>query len=375
MPELAASVERHGETAVVRLRGDVVIPTAHVLYRTLRELERRRDVTRIVVDFARVGRLDSSAVAVLALAGRACAQAGRTLELEALAEHQRAAFALDPALPPPAVPRPDPPSYVEALGERALATAGSVRSLGGLVRESATEAWAVVTRRRRLPPGAVAAQLATMGADAVFIVGLLSFLLGMTIAFQGIVQLQRFGAGVFVGDMVGWSMVREFSPLITAIVLTGRTGAAIAAELGTMRVGLEIDALRAMGVSPVRFLVLPRLAALTFAGPALTLMSMFIGISGGMLVAALQMDMTPTAFWLRIVQRVELGDFLHGFLKSFAFAWIIALAGSYLGLRASGDASSVGIATTRTVVASIFFIIVVDAAFATAITAVEGPRL
>ncbi|HEY5949122.1 MAG TPA: ABC transporter permease, partial [Kofleriaceae bacterium] len=204
--------------------------------------------------------------------------------------------------------------------------------------------------------------------DAVFIVGLLSFLLGMTVAFQGAVQLQKFGAGVFVADMVGWSMVREFAPLITAIVLTGRTGAAIAAELGTMRVGAEIDALATMGVSPIRFLVVPRMAALTFVQPALTLMAMFIGIAGGFVVAAMVVDMSPLTFWSHITERVTIGDFAQGLGKSFVFAQIIGLTACHLGLRASGDANSVGRATTRTVVISIFMIVVVDAVFATIIT-------
>jgi phospholipid/cholesterol/gamma-HCH transport system permease protein len=158
------------------------------------------------------------------------------------------------------------------------------------------------------------------------------------------------------------------APLMTAIMLSGRTGAAIAAELGTMRVGQEIDALTAMGVSPIRFLVVPRLAALTFALPALTLIAMFIGICGGMLVAGLLLGMGPATFWMRIIDRVDMADFLQGFLKSFVFAWIIGLTASHLGMRAEGDASSVGAATTRTVVVSIFFIIVVDALFATGIS-------
>jgi phospholipid/cholesterol/gamma-HCH transport system permease protein len=123
-----------------------------------------------------------------------------------------------------------------------------------------------------------------------------------------------------------------------------------------------------MGVSPIRFLVVPRLAALTFALPALTLIAMFIGIGGGMLVAGLLLNMGPATFWMRIVDRVDMADFLQGFLKSFVFAWIIGLTATHLGMRASGDASSVGAASTRTVVVSIFFIIVVDALFATAIS-------
>jgi phospholipid/cholesterol/gamma-HCH transport system permease protein len=173
---------------------------------------------------------------------------------------------------------------------------------------------------------------------------------------------------VFVADMIGMSMVRELVPLMTAVIITGRTGAAIAAELGTMQVRSEIDALSTMGISPVRFLIVPRIVAITLIGPALTLVGIFVGILGGMLVAAVTIDMPPVTFWARVVDRVTLLDFVHGLGKSLVFAWIIGFSGSYLGLRASGDASSVGSATTRTVVASVFFIILVDAVFATITT-------
>jgi phospholipid/cholesterol/gamma-HCH transport system permease protein len=162
-------------------------------------------------------------------------------------------------------------------------------------------------------------------------------------------------------------------PLMTAVIITGRTGAAIAAELGTMQVRSEIDALATMGINPVRFLIVPRILAITVIGPALTLIGIFIGILGGMLVAAVTLDLPAVAFWARIVERVTLLDFVHGLGKSLVFAWIIGLAGSHLGMRARGDASSVGAATTRTVVASVFCIILVDAVFATISTLLRQP--
>ena len=362
-PAPGTSIERNGRQAIVHVRGDVVVGTARKLHATLRALQRRRDVREVVVDFSDAGRLDSAGVAVIQLAKKGLGRR-RTFQLTGLDERKQAAFEL---APPATKPRKaaDEATFLERVGDKILETGASLRELGRLLLETLHQASKVVMRRAKLPSGSVGGHIITMGADAVFIVGLLSFLLGMTIAFQGIVQLNKFGAGVFVGDMVGMSMVREFGPMMTAIVLTGRTGAAIAAELGTMKVGAEIDALTAMGVSPVRFLVVPRLAALTFIGPALTLMSMFIGMAGGMLVSAMTLDMSPGTFWDRVVGRVGLNDFAQGIGKSFVFAWIIGLAGAHLGMRASGDASSVGNATTRAVVVSIFCIIVFDAVFAT----------
>jgi phospholipid/cholesterol/gamma-HCH transport system permease protein len=362
-----ATIERNGKVAVVHLHGDVIIPTANRLHGTLRNLCRRRDVRTVVLDLADVGRVDSAGVAVIELARRTLERSGKQLQLDNIGENQRAALELSPAGRTRPAPQRDE-TWLEAIGERMEHIGRSARELAALAADVIRQIGLIVTRQRKLPAGSVGQHVLSMGADGVFIVGLLSFLLGVTTAFQGAMQLTKFGAGVFVADMVGWSMIREMAPLMAAIVLAGRTGAAIAAELGAMRVGQEIDALTAMGVSPVRYLVVPRIAALTFALPALTLIAMFIGICGGMIVAALLLDMPALTFWTRIIARVHMSDFLQGFLKSFVFAWIIGLAGSHLGMRASGDASSVGSATTRTVVACIFMIIVVDAVFATTIT-------
>jgi phospholipid/cholesterol/gamma-HCH transport system permease protein len=367
MASVATTVERHGDTAVVHVRGDLIIPTAERLHTTLRHLCRRRDVHKIVVDLSAAGRVDSAGVAVLEIAKHSLEQSGKTLELDQPSDTQRAALELSP--PTRSKPRRgDDDTWLEAIGDRVLRIAEATRLLAHLSFDVVRQGLLVFSGQRKLPGGSVSQQVLTMGADGVFIVGLLSLLLGITSGFQGVMQLTKFGAGPFVADMVGWSMIRELAPLMTAVVLSGRTGAAIAAELGAMRVGQEIDALTAMGVSPVRYLVLPRMIALMFALPALTLIAMFVGICGGMIVAALLIDMPPGVFWMRIVARVDIADFLQGFTKSFVFAWIIGLVGSHLGMRASGDAASVGKATTKTVVACIFMIIVVDAIFATAIT-------
>ena len=362
------TVERDGRSAIVHLRGDLVVPTVRGVYTQLRGVAKRRDVAKLVLDFGGAGRIDSSGVAVVALLGRQLAQSGKKLDLAHLHDQHRAALELlhDADAEPPAPI--EAPGAVERLGEHLIGAAAGFRAFTALIAEILRQLGAIAARRAHTPPGSLRLHIERMGVDAIFIVSLLSFLTGMTMAFQGAMQLQRFGAGVFVADLIGMSMVRELVPLMTAVILTGRTGAAIAAELGTMRVRSEIDALATMGISPVRFLIVPRIAAITVVGPALTLIGIFIGILGGMLVAALTLDMAAVTFWSRVVDRVTLLDFVHGVGKSLVFAWIIGLVGSHLGMRASGDASSVGTATTRTVVISVFLIIVVDAVFATITT-------
>jgi phospholipid/cholesterol/gamma-HCH transport system permease protein len=360
------TVERRGRDAIVHLRGDVEVPRARELYGALRSVCRRRDVGRVVVDFSETGRIDSSAVAAVTLVGQQLQRSGKALDLAQLDERHRAAFALVPHLAPEEAANPAPaPGVLERTGERFYELKDGAVSLLGMVAETTRQAAAVITRRKHLPRESIVGQMTRMGVEAVFIVSLLSFLIGMTTGFQGASQLQKFGAGVFVADMLGLTMVRELAPLMTAVILTGRTGAAIAAELGTMRVRGELDALTAMGINPARFLIVPRLAAITVVVPALTLIAIFVGMLGGMLVATATLEIPPGAFFSRISDRVTLWDFAHGLAKSVVFAWIIGLAGCYLGLHTGHDASSVGKATTRAVVTSIFAIIIVDAVFAT----------
>jgi len=363
------TVERSGRRgATVRLRGDIVLATSRKTWACIRPLLRKRDCDPVVLDFSNAGRLDSSALAIVSLLRRRLAKDGRTLELVELAEQHEAVLALVPAeMSAPATAQPRM-GFVERVGEHVYGMFASAGELGRLIKETVRQTLRVITRRERLPAGALGDQIARMGTDAIGIVGLLGFLLGMTMSFQGAVQLQRVGAGPFVADMIGVSMVREIAPLMTAVILTGRTGAAIAAELGTMRVRSEIDALATMGISPIRYLIVPRVAAITFVGPALSLVCMFIGCMGGLIVASFALDLAPITFWQRMVERLTIGDFAHGLSKSLVFAWIIGFAGSHLGLRASADASSVGSATTRTVVVGVFSIILVDAIFATITT-------
>jgi len=367
VPAAFTELDPRTRTATVRLQGDIVVRTSQQLYGQLRGVARRRGIRKVIVDFAEAGRFDSSGLAVMALGARLMARGGKAFDVAHLSETHRAALDLLPQTEAaaPAGADDDPGGWVQRVGAGVLdyyAAAGEFRAL---VIDVAREAALLAARRKRLPAGELLHQASVMGVDAIGIVGLLGVLLGTTLGFQALVLLERFGAGVFAADMIGLSMVREFGPMMTAIILTGRTGAAIAAELGTMRVRSELDALAAMGISPTRFLLLPRLLALTWVQPALSLMAMFLGIAGGMVVTAVAMHLPPDVFWARIIERVTIGDFVHGITKSVIFAWIIGLTGCHFGMRTTGDAASVGQATTRTVVVGVFFIILVDAAAAT----------
>jgi phospholipid/cholesterol/gamma-HCH transport system permease protein len=205
--------------------------------------------------------------------------------------------------------------------------------------------------------------LQTTGVAALPITGLLSFLLGIVIAYQGAEQLRRFGASIYIVDLVGLSMVRELSPLITAIIVAGRSGSAYAAQIGTMKVTEEIDALRTIGIGSLDLLVLPKVLALVIALPLLTVYTDIMGILGGMVMARAQLDVSFATFLDRLGDAVSLTSFLIGIGKAPVFAVIIALVGCYQGFQVSGSADSVGRQTTMSVVQSIFLVILIDALF------------
>jgi phospholipid/cholesterol/gamma-HCH transport system permease protein len=201
------------------------------------------------------------------------------------------------------------------------------------------------------------------GADGLPIVLLISFLVGLVTAFQAAVQLRQFGANIFVADLVALSITRELGPLMTAIIVAGRSGAAFSAELGTMKVSEEVDALRTLGLDPYLFLVFPRVIALVLVMPLLTVLADIVGILGGLLVALLGLDLTVNAYLLETHKALDLWDVGSGLLKSVVFAFSVALIACQRGLATSGGAEGVGRATTSAVVTSLFSLVVLDAIF------------
>jgi phospholipid/cholesterol/gamma-HCH transport system permease protein len=208
------------------------------------------------------------------------------------------------------------------------------------------------------------------GADALPIVSLICFLIGMIMAFVGNVQLANFGASLYVADLVAIAMVRELGVVMTAIILSGRTGAAFAAQLGSMNANQEIDALRSFGFDPFDFLVLPRVLALVLMLPLLTVYANLVGILGGMAVGAL-VGIPPELFWFETLDSINLVNSSLGVIKSVFFGAVIAITGCMQGMAAAGSSAAVGRATTRAVVISITWIIVLDSAFAVIFTVLD----
>jgi phospholipid/cholesterol/gamma-HCH transport system permease protein len=271
----------------------------------------------------------------------------------------------------PAPPGPPPPSWLQGVGRSTVAVCEQSVALLAFVGESAAALVTCIRHPARLPWRPILFNIRLAGFDALPIVGLLSFLLGVVVAYQGAAQLRQYGANIFVADLVGVSMLREFAPLITAILIAGRSGSAYAAQIGTMAVTEEIDALRTLGIAPLELLVLPKVIALVIALPLLTVFADVMGVIGGMLMAQVQLDVGYVEFLDRFVKAVSPTTFLVGVGKAPVFAVIVAVVGCFQGFRTRGGADSVGRQTTRAVVQSMFLVIVADALFSIAFSALD----
>ena len=266
----------------------------------------------------------------------------------------------------PAAPPAGLTDIFTAIGNTTLRLRQELRDLAGLVGECAFSVGRFFRGQAQFRWQDCWAEMQACGAMALPIVGLISFLVGVIMAYQGAVQLRQFGADIYLADMVGVSVVREMGPLMAAIVLSGRTGAAFAATLGNMKASEEIDALETLGVSPVDFLVMPRLVALLFMMPLLALYSNCLGILGGLVVSAGILDIPARLYWSETKSIVDLSDLSTGLIKAATFGLLIGVAGCLRGLQAERSAAGVGNAATRAVVTAILLIIVSDAVFAVA---------
>ena len=264
-----------------------------------------------------------------------------------------------------------PVSALEYIGQRAASAYEQSVALLAFVGETAMAFVGGIRHPQRIRWRPILFNIRTAGFDALPIVGLLSFLLGVVVAYQGADQLKQYGANIFVVDLVGLSMLREFAPLITAIIIAGRSGSAYAAQIGTMAVTEEIDAMRTLGIAPLELLVLPKIIALVIAMPLLTAFADVLGVIGGMIMAQSQLGVTYGEFMDRFTSAVSVTAYMVGIGKAPVFAAIIVIVGCFQGFRTKGGADSVGRQTTRSVVQSIFLVIVADALFSIAFSALD----
>ncbi len=264
-----------------------------------------------------------------------------------------------------------PPKYrrpkeflLEALGGKVIAIWEEFIDVGRLIVDSIYWSFIAPVEGRGLRWKGLFDELYEMGWRAIPIVALINFLLGLVIAMLSAVQLRLFGMTILVASLVVIGFARELAVVMTGVVVSARTGGAIAAELATMTVSEEIDALKGMGLNVTRFLIAPKVLAIILAMPILTIVGFISGVAGGFFLGLTSLGFTFDAWWQQTIQAMKAGDLAQGMLKSFFFALIIVVVGCHNGLRVTGGARGVGLSTTRSVVMDIFFIVVADMIFA-----------
>jgi phospholipid/cholesterol/gamma-HCH transport system permease protein len=321
-----------------------------------------------VLEFAAhaLGRWDSALMARILAIDDLCAKANVEFRAKTLPDGLAQLIALADAVPEKkdAAREDTKKTFLQRLGESSLDAWNGGAAMLGFMGESVLALLKMLRGRAQFRRSDTLRVIQQCGPEALGIVALINFLIGLILAFVGAAELSQFGASIFTADLVAIATVREMACIMTGIIMCGRTGAAFAAQLGTMKVNHEIEAFQTFGISPFEFLVLPRLLALILMMPLLSLFADLISIAGGFLVSTLMLDVTPALYLHRTVAAISLVNFLLGISKSIFFGVLVALAGCLRGMQCGTNAAAVGEATTSAVVTGITLIIASDGIFA-----------
>ena len=314
---------------------------------------------------AEIGRLDTAGALILkSLAARLGMAAD---QIQGLTTDQHELMQLIASAPDDAAPvaerQPGVTGFFDRIGRNTIAAGNGFADLLRFIGETTVNAGYLFTRPGQFRGKSVVRHIYEAGISAIPIVALIAFLISIVLAYQGSNQLQRFGAQVFTVNLVSISVLREMGVLLTAIMIAGRSGSAFTAEIGVMKVNEEIDAMRLIGVNPFNFLVLPRLIALTISMPLLTFLADIMGLIGGGIVSNFVLDIPPEAYIERVHNVIKYWDFGVGLLKAPVFGCTIAIVACMRGMQVTGSAESIGRMTTKSVVQSIFLVLLLDAAF------------
>ena len=316
--------------------------------------------TEIEIDLAGLERIDSAGVAVLDECIEWGRHQGKTLRLVNVPEHVEETLRLLTTESRAAEEEPSREGSSYRLGNSVFRIAASAKLFLYLIADAAYFSIAGLFNRRGIRKGEFVNQCILIGMNALPIIALISFLIGFILALQSAAQLRQFGAAIYVADLIAISMTREMGPLVTAIVFAGRSGSAIAAELATMVVTEETDALRSMALHPTRYVLVPKIYAISLTMPLLTIISVVIGIIGAMVIGFVYLGIGIKPFYQEVLTVLFFRDIMTGLVKSLIFAWIIVLVGAHYGFSVKGGSEGVGRVTTAAVVASIFWVILAD---------------
>ena len=344
-----------------RLRGG--LPSASLVQR---ELESVPKVKNIAFEARELSSWDSSVLAFLVEVSELCRQRGINMDRAGLPAGVRRLLELAEAVPEKKGARKEEveTSFLERVGTSAIGAGSSLGEMLNFLGEMTLTFIQLLRMKVRFRAVDLFLLIQQCGAQALPIVTLISFLVGVILAFVGAVQLKQFGAQLYVADLVGIAMIREMGAMMTGIIMAGRTGAAFAAQLGTMKVTQEIDAFTTMGFSPLEFLVLPRVIALILMMPLLCLYSDFVGVMGGAAIGIGMLDLSWTTYMRETSNAISLTDVFCGVFKSSIYGVLIALSGCLRGIQCGNSSSAVGDAATSAVVTGIVAIVVACGVFA-----------
>lgn len=311
-----------------------------------------------------LGKWDTSLLLFVLDAQTWCQEAGISCDVGPLPNNVRMLSEQLAAARPKAAPEDRSVGFLTTVGLATVATRAHAAEISHFVGETVLSSVRLARNPLKFRWRDWLYEMQQCGAMALPIISLISFLVGVTLAYTGAIVLRQYGGDIYIADLIGLSMVRETGAVMTAVVLAGRTGAAFAATLGNMKANEEIDALETLGISPVQFLVLPRLLALAVMTPLLAVYSNALGMMGGMAVALGTLSIQPSAYWAEMQTSIDLSDLNVGIIKALAFGIIIGVSGCLRGLQAERSAAGVGRAATSAVVTAILLLVVADALFA-----------
>lgn len=348
----------------VNLCGELTIHEVEQHAKSLKDVVQRAPKgSALVIDLTELERMDTVGSGQLSLLKRLADDRG--IKLEIIGANADVAKVLDRFLwlDTPKKKKLTIADWLEQKGENILATKDRFIELLQLIADTLIFSIFEDRRTKRVRKGAVWQEANQIGLGALGIVTLLTLLVGIVVALQTASLLKMMGADILVADMIGISMVRELSPLLTAIIMAGRSGASIAAEIATMMINEEVAGIKTMGLDPIKYIVVPKFRAISLTMPGLTVCSMVCGILGGFIIAIFYMGLSPAAFMHELSTAVFIKDVLVTLLKSLVFAWIIVWVAAHQGFSAYGGSDAVGKVTTSSVVLSIFWCIIADALF------------
>lgn len=340
--------------------GPILIPSIDWLLKECTEILNRFQGSELIVDLSKVSRIDSAGVALLdELHDRA---KGKNISVAFInaKEHIREAMQTFSSKHFSFAEKGKKASFFESVGDFAYQLWQDFLDLLFLLSDAFYYANIGLFNKKGMRKGEFINQSILIGMNAFPIVALISFLIGSILALQSAAQLRQFGASIFVADLIAISMTREMGPIMTAIIFAGRSGSSIASEIATMVVTEETDALKSMALNPVRYVLVPKIYAISITMPLLTILSMIIGIAGALMIGLVYLHIGIEPFYNEVVSALVLKDIITGLIKSIVFAWIIVIVGAYYGFRVKGGSEGVGRATTMSVVASIFMVILAD---------------